>query len=627
MNILFVNMPFSYLWPSLGVSLLKGDLERMGHRARVEYLNLRFTKYIGEHGYDVIAANQWPSQLLVGEWVFSHCLFPDHGGDGSRYLELVRSEYPNDFSPQMLELLWRSRAAAEPYLDACFAAVDWGSYELVGFTTTFSQNVASLALAARIKASFPHVRIAFGGANCEDVMGLQLHRSFPFVDFVCSGEADLSLPMLVRCLAEGGDGHNIPGIISRRNGVSTTSSLAPERVHMDDLPYPIFDDFFEQHRKLGIETEPVLPVETSRGCWWGAKQHCTFCGLNGQAMTFRAKSPARATQEISDLSRRHGLSKIHMVDNILDMRYFKEVLPQLRDQHLNLHIFTDVKANLTRDQVCALRDAGVNALQPGLESLSSSVLQLMRKGCTALQNVQLLKWCKEYGVACCWNLLYGFPGEDPASYESMISLIESLQHLQPPDVCAVIRLDRFSPYFKTPKELGIFNLRPYRWYSEVYDLPEEDLTNLAYYFEFDFADGRDPEAYAKGVRAAVQRWRETSGNRLLVYTDEDDRLVIWDFRPNAVQTTTALTGAERAVYLFCDQNQSLATIQAKARPLGLADAGTAELLGRLVEARLMARADGRYLSLAIPMPASAAAEAVVSRLTRSLASDVVGTTA
>jgi hypothetical protein len=39
MNILFVNMPFSYLWPSLGVSLLKGNLERLGHRARVEYLN------------------------------------------------------------------------------------------------------------------------------------------------------------------------------------------------------------------------------------------------------------------------------------------------------------------------------------------------------------------------------------------------------------------------------------------------------------------------------------------------------------------------------------------------------------------------------------------------------------
>ena len=628
MNILFVNMPFSYLWPSLGVSLLKGNLERLGHRARVEYLNLRFTKYIGEHGYDVIAANQWPSQLLVGEWVFSHCLFPDHGGDGSRYLELVGREYPNDFSPQMLELLWRSRAAAGPYLDECFAAVDWGSYDLVGFTTTFHQNIASLALAARIKDRFPHVRIAFGGANCEDVMGLQLHRSFPFVDFVCSGESDLSFPALVRSLAEGDDGHNIPGIISRRNGVSVTSSLTPERVqHMDDLPYPIFDDFFEQHRQLGIETEPLLPVETSRGCWWGEKQHCTFCGLNGLAMTFRAKSPKRAREEICELAHRHRVSKVHTVDNILDMGYFKHMLPDLRDQHLDLHIFFEVKSNLSREQVKLLRDAGVNAIQPGIESLSSDVLRLMRKGCSALQNVQLLKWCKEFGMGCSWNLLYGFPGEDPGSYEAMAGLIESLYHLEPPDIYSPIRLDRFSPYFTKPDALGVRNVRPNRWYRHVYDLSEDELANLAYYFDFDYADGRNPDAYTDDVRAAVRNWRASSGKRLLLYTDEGDRLVIWDFRPNAVQTTTLLSEAERAVYLLCDQNQSLAAIQAVARPLGLTDADTAALLQRLVSLRLMATADGRYLSLAIPMPQRDAGQAVVSRLTRDLATELFAVSA
>ena len=107
------------------------------------------------------------------------------------------------------------------------------------------------------------------------------------------------------------------------------------------------------------------------------------------------------------------------VDNILDMRYFRDVLPQLRERQLGLTLFYETKANLTKEQVKLLRDAGVLAIQPGVESLSTHVLQLMRKGVTALQNIQLLKWCRQYGVTVAWNLLYGFPGETAADYAAI----------------------------------------------------------------------------------------------------------------------------------------------------------------------------------------------------------------
>src|SRR3954465_271775 len=43
---------------------------------------------------------------------------------------------------------------------------------------------------------------------------------------------------------------------------------------------------------------PLMLIETARGCWWGAKNHCTFCGLNGETMGFRAKSADRVMTEI-----------------------------------------------------------------------------------------------------------------------------------------------------------------------------------------------------------------------------------------------------------------------------------------------------------------------------------------
>ncbi len=71
------------------------------------------------------------------------------------------------------------------------------------------------------------------------------------------------------------------------------------------------------------------------------------------------------------------------VDNILPHEYFKTLLPELKRRQLGVTLFYEIKANLKREQVELLRDAGVAALQPGIESLSTPVLRLMRKGTTA----------------------------------------------------------------------------------------------------------------------------------------------------------------------------------------------------------------------------------------------------
>ena len=76
-------------------------------------------------------------------------------------------------------------------------AVNWDNYSIIGFTSQYWQQVASLALARRIKERWPDKIIAFGGANCDGVMGQTLLRLFAFVDWAFSGEADISFPRAV----------------------------------------------------------------------------------------------------------------------------------------------------------------------------------------------------------------------------------------------------------------------------------------------------------------------------------------------------------------------------------------------------------------------------------------------
>ncbi|GII00048.1 RiPP maturation radical SAM C-methyltransferase [Planobispora takensis] len=601
MKVLFAVMPFGGLRPAIGVSLLTAHLERAGTSAEIRYLNLRFAELVGGADYDYVA-ERLPTQALAGDWIFARAAFgPDAEADAA-YLAMLGERFPAMRGDGALDALHRCRAAADGFLEEALGSVDWGAYDVVGFTSTFTQHAACLAMARRVKERFPQVTVAFGGANCEAEMGLQLHRSFPFVDIVCSGEADISFPRVVEALRRGGDPHEIPGVIARHGGRSRHTSLTPERVEdLDALPYPDYDDFFAQAGRppLAGRGRPGVLMESSRGCWWGQKHHCTFCGLNGLSMAFRSKSAARVLDELTALCERYSPAHVEMVDNILDMHYFRDLIPELKRRGLELGLFFEVKAKLSKQQVRDLYDAGIRTIQPGVESLSTPVLTSMRKGVTAVQNVQLLKWCKELGVKPFWNLIYGFPGEDPGEYEATVAVIEAIGHLQPPYSVGRVRLDRFSPYFFDAALLGIRGIRPDRSYRHIYGLPEDELANLAYYFEYDYADGRDPEAYVDRTKDAVRRWHEEAHHRGLISVDHGDALAVWDLRPRAARTLTILEGSRRAVYLYCDQHRSADDVAAHLADDGRAGAG---ILDDLVRDRLMIHLDGRYLSLAVPAP-------------------------
>jgi ribosomal peptide maturation radical SAM protein 1 len=217
----------------------------------------------------------------------------------------------------------------------------------------FEQNIASLALARRIKQRWPETIIVFGGANCEGEMGIELHRQFRFVDYVCSGEGDRIFPELVKCLLAGRPAPRVPGLIYRdgdRSIVGASIGASPIS-KLDELPYPDYDDYFEQLQasSLNINGSVDLPFETSRGCWYGAKHHCTFCGLNGETMAYRSKSSSRALKEIQFLAGRHGVKRLTATDNILDTRYLVSYCPNWNAAIPNYRFFMKLKPTCARN--------------------------------------------------------------------------------------------------------------------------------------------------------------------------------------------------------------------------------------------------------------------------------------
>lgn len=618
-------MPFGPLFtPTIALSLLKPALSRRGISSSTHYFLIDYAERVGLRFYNSIVDHDLiPLTKLAGEWIFSGALLDSSPEDVRAYVEQVLLDRDRGLnrcrkvSRRRIERLVAEHAAAGAFLDFCVEQLLPLEPRVVGLTSAFEQHVPSLALAKRIKAAAPDTFIVLGGANCEGAMGAETVRRFPFVDATLSGEGDLVFPELVSRLLGGRSIEDLPGIRTRakveREFAAGHFDNTPPILDLDALPEPDYEDYLQRFRRSRFfrHWQPRLIFETSRGCWWGERSHCTFCGLNGATMKFRSKSAGRVLGELESVMTRYPGHDLDTSDNILDLGYFESVLPELARRDVQVGLFYETKSNLKKEQVRLLRAAGISRIQPGIESLSDEVLRRVRKGVSALQNVQLLKWCKEAGLDVSWNILCGIPGEPAAEYERMAEIVPLLTHLPPPASISRIRLDRFSPNFFDAERQGFRDVRPVECYRHIYrSLPAEALHNLAYYFDYDYRLPQDPDGYAAALDDAVYEWGEVHAQSALFSIDLADHLMIWDLRPVAQQFLTVLSGLERRVYLACD---AISYPRRLAAALSCREDDVAAAVAPLVDRGLILRDGERLLALAIPVGEYEPAPAIVER--------------
>jgi len=609
-RVALVNMPFSYSkYPSIQLGTLSTLLKSKGIPVDCHHLNVRFAHKIGVPLYEMICEKR----ALFGEWLFSYLLFRDNP---------KRSEYPRVFKPVFEQVAQESgqpisyfedmaTKTAPQFLTWAMTAIDWGQYKLVGFTSTFDQNVASLTLAKLIKDLYPHVKIVFGGANYDGEMGMEYFRAFSFIDYVVVGEGEEVVPALVRHIIEG-ESEAVPnGVIFReRDQIRFTPNLILFADFAKTGP-PDYDDYYHLLAELGDTAQGldrILLYEGSRGCWWGEKHHCTFCGLNAQSMKFRAKAPEQAAREMTALSSRYDTTRFRLVDNIIDMKYIENLFGQFAAAHCDLDVFIETKSNLQKSQIRTLAVGGVKCMQPGLESLSLTQLKAMDKGVTPMQNIICLKWSYYYRVAVSWNILLGFPGETNEDYRRQIDLLPSLFHLQAPEATGKFWLQRFSPYFTRPCEYGVRITGPGMAYEYVYDAARVDLLKIAYDFEYELdnwpVDSRVYQELIDQISEWQRRYR-ASDRPFLYYSKAMEYVTVYDGRNPQAPTRQRYDWPEAGIIEACNEtaknrDQIVAAFREAGHAQIYSEAQFAAALASLTQRRILYEERGKYFTLAIP---------------------------
>jgi ribosomal peptide maturation radical SAM protein 1 len=505
----------------LGTSVLIAACRQRSLKVNVVYASILMAARIGYDLYETICKTLVRKQ--PGEYIFKpHAYSPE-----------ALARIPTGIEhPMVRDLIATVAPVAGPHLDEVARAIAAKNPRIVGITNMFQQNMSAFAIARRVRAVLPDALIVMGGANVTGVMARGLAQVFDCVDYFFDGEADTAFPDFCEAYLHRGvrPADRIVGCVPIQN--------------MDDSPDADFSDFIAAMREQqgAGRLPPHLPgyitYESSRGCWWGAKHHCTFCGLNQASMNFREKRPERVVQELVALDERWGGRPIRTADNIIPNSYFATVLPSLAALPRPPKLFYEAKANLKEAQVALMRKAGIYSIQPGVESLSTPILKLMRKGISAHQNIMLLRSSAKLGMRAGWNLIYGFPGETRQNYRDMLALIPALTHLRPPDGLSEIMMDRFSPNFNDHERMGIPAIKPFEIYRGLYP-SDAPLDDIAYHFDGIYtteflADKTLLREFCDGVEQWRNLWRNTQRRPALrLETTANGAAFVIDTRPIA----------------------------------------------------------------------------------------------
>jgi hypothetical protein len=146
-------------------------------------------------------------------------------------------------------------------------------------------------------------------------------------------------------------------------------------------------------------------------------------------------------------------------------------------------VFFEIKANLDRRTMQTFADNNISQMQPGIESLSTPVLKLMKKGAKGISNVFTLRLSEECGLRMHWSILLGFEGETPDHYRHQVEVSRRIRRLRPPLGPVRCEVERCAPMRRFPEQHGLRNLRPSRRHAHCHRGEEQTPKLLAYRFD------------------------------------------------------------------------------------------------------------------------------------------------
>jgi len=247
-------------------------------------------------------------------------------------------------------------------------------------------------------------------------------------EYVVLGEAELSFPMVIDCIANGSSPAEIPGLAYWEGKKIKINARQKPISDLDTIPFPAWDKFpIENYvgkvRLPGLRSNRNMPVLTSRGCPYT----CAFCYRLEKG--YRIRSMDNIIEEVKILISKYNLNSICFRDELLMVSEKRtvEFAERMIKEDLGIKFDIDGRLRVAKRAPYVLKllaKAGCVYVNYGVESLDQDVLNNMNKLQTVEEIYDGIKATREAGLHSGLNVIFGNVGDDRETAQKTVNFLK-----------------------------------------------------------------------------------------------------------------------------------------------------------------------------------------------------------
>ena len=292
--------------------------------------------------------------------------------------------------------------------------------DVIAFSTYIWNIRTVLSLSEKLKNE--GVKIILGGPEVSYNQKNVLSEN-TFVDFISSGEGEISVPLLLNCLSAEDEAYP-DGIGYRKNGEIIEGQ--PQSIPVSEILSPYCEEYFAT---LGNR---ITYIESSRGCPF----NCAFC-LSGKEGKVRFFDLENVKENMLSLVN-HGAKTVKFVDRTFNCKkdHAREILLFIKENYgitipsdvcFHFEIAADILQDELMDIIAEMPEGSVQ-FEVGIQSFNENTLRLINRKTNlkkVKENVQKLLSFGNCHIHI--DLIAGLPEEDFESFRVSFNTAYSLK--------------------------------------------------------------------------------------------------------------------------------------------------------------------------------------------------------
>lgn len=239
-----------------------------------------------------------------------------------------------------------------------------------------------------------------------------------YCDCLMVGDGEKSVVELAEFIEGKRSVENVSNLMYH-NGEKAVCNPSATELDFQEVAYADFDDI---DFSLYFSPETVIPMQLSKGCYWGK---CTFCDYYYGQQCFDIKKIDSVIDEIKYFMDKYNVKHFLFIDEAIPPKYYNELSDAILKNNLEIYFYSFVRLEkgFTREVFDNMYKAGFRIGLWGYESSSERIMKMMNKGIDVDERLRILRDAKEAGI---WNnglFIMGYPTETREEINKTISVI------------------------------------------------------------------------------------------------------------------------------------------------------------------------------------------------------------